>query len=104
MMHSTTLIFLGQFRPESFLAFAAHRAERLALRASVETVRADRIEISIAGEKDLIDAFEIACSLGPIDCLVLDHRRVTHQQERGNNGYAHSLFSRTARRADATAR
>jgi hypothetical protein len=104
MTQSTTLIFLGQFRPESFLAFAAHRADRLALRASVGTVRSDRIEITVAGGKDLIDAFEIACSLGPIDCLVLDYRRVTNQQERGDNGTTQSLFSRAARHADATAR
>jgi hypothetical protein len=104
MTHSTTLIFLGRFRPESFLAFAAHRAERLALRTSVGTVCSDRIEITVTGEKDLVDAFEIACSLGPIDCLVLDHRRVTNQQEREDNGTAQSLFRRTARHADAAAR
>ena len=76
MTQRGTLIFLGRFRTESFLDFARHRAERLSLHTGVGTVRADRIEISVTGAEDLVDAFEVACSLGPIDCLVLDHSRV----------------------------
>jgi acylphosphatase len=75
MTQATTVIFLGQFRPESFIEFVRHRADRLMLRAGVKIARTDRIEVSVAGEEDLVDAFEIACSLGPIDCLVLDYRR-----------------------------
>lgn len=76
MTQAATLIFLGRFRTESFLDFVRHRAERLALRTSIGAVGADRIEVSVSGESDLLDAFEIACSLGPIDCVVLDHRRI----------------------------
>jgi hypothetical protein len=76
MTQRATFIFLGRFRTESFLEFARHRAERLALHTRLGTVRADRIEISVAGADDLVDAFEVACSLGPIDCLVLDHVRL----------------------------
>jgi hypothetical protein len=76
MTSVATVVFCGRFRTESFLEFIRHRAERLALRAGIEMVAPDRIEVSIAGADELLDAFELACSLGPIDCLVLDHRRV----------------------------
>jgi acylphosphatase len=75
MIQAATLVFHGRFRTESFLEFVRHRAERLALRAAIGTVTPDRIEVSVAGEAELLDAFELACSLGPIDCVVLDHRR-----------------------------
>jgi hypothetical protein len=78
MTRAATLIFIGRFRPESFLEFVHHRAERLALSTRLETVRRDRIEVFVTGEEDLIDAFEIACTLGPIDCLVRDHQRVAN--------------------------
>jgi hypothetical protein len=78
MTRATTLIFIGRFRPESFLEFVHHRAERLALGTRLGTVRPDRIEVFVTGEEDLIDAFEIACTLGPLDCLVLDHARVAN--------------------------
>jgi hypothetical protein len=76
MTSAATLVFHGRFRTESFLEFVGHRAERLALRAGIEMVAPDRIEVSVIGADELVDAFELACSLGPIDCLVLDHWRV----------------------------
>jgi hypothetical protein len=78
MTRAATLVFIGRFRPESFLEFVHHRAERLALSIRLGTVRRDRIEVFVTGEQDLIDAFEIACTLGPLDCLVLDHARVAN--------------------------
>lgn len=76
MIETTTLVFTGQFQPNSFIDFIRHRAARLALYAGAELVCDDRIEVSVSGEADLIDAFEVACTLGPIDCLVRDHHRV----------------------------
>jgi len=76
MTHVATLVFVGRFRSESFLEFVSHRAERLALSAVVHAAGPDCIEVSVTGEEELLDAFELACSLGPIDCLVLDHHRV----------------------------
>lgn len=75
MIETTKLVFIGRFRPASFLDFMRHRAARLALGLRTEFVRHDRIEVSVAGEPDLVDAFELACGLGPIDCLVRDHHR-----------------------------
>jgi hypothetical protein len=78
MTRTAILVFKGRFRPESFLDFVQDRAERLALGARLGTVLRDRIEVFVTGEEDLIDAFEIACTLGPLDCLVLDHARVAN--------------------------
>jgi hypothetical protein len=75
MTHVATLIFVGRFRSESFLDFIRHRAERLSLCAAVIAAGPDRFEVFVAGAEELLDAFELACSLGPIDCLVLDHYR-----------------------------
>jgi len=75
-MQAATLIFLGRFHTESFLDFVRHRAARLALRTVIRAVASDRIEVSVSGENDLLDAFEVACGLGPIDCVVTDHLRI----------------------------
>jgi hypothetical protein len=72
MRAAATLVFLGHFEPGSFAEFVHHRAHRLALTAGIDAASPRRIEVSVTGEADLVDAFEMACSLGPIDCLVLD--------------------------------
>ncbi|MCX5497408.1 hypothetical protein OSH11_22105 [Kaistia dalseonensis] len=72
MRDTTTMVFLGRFVPESFAEFMRHRAARLSLEASFGTIGPERIEVEVGGDEDLIDMFEMACSLGPIDCLVLD--------------------------------
>lgn len=82
MRHATTLVFQGRFCTESFLDFVRHRASRLALDAGIGAATPNRIEVSVTGQPELIDAFELACSLGPIDCLVLDHGRLA-EVERG---------------------
>ena len=75
MGEGVTLVFLGRLRPASFAAFAGHRAGRLALGHVFGRVSPDCVEVTVTGEPDLIDAFEMACSLGPIDCLVLEAYR-----------------------------
>jgi len=70
-----TLVFAGRLRPESFAGFVAHRAGRLALPFRLESLDSARAVVTVAGQADLVDAFEIACSLGPTDCLVIDSRR-----------------------------
>jgi hypothetical protein len=84
MNQVATLVFHGRFRVESFLDFVRHRADRLALHAGIGTVTADCIEVSVAGDEELLDAFELACSLGPIDCIVLDHCRIRTIESRAN--------------------
>ena len=73
-MPTVTFVFSGQFGP-SFVDFARHRVARLALDAGAPDLRPDRVRITVSGQDDLVDAFEVACSLGPIDCLVDDIAR-----------------------------
>ncbi len=68
-------MFTGRFEPASFADFAAHRAARLMLDLAVEAAGEDRVVLSVGGQEELVDAFEMACSLGPIDCLVADVER-----------------------------
>ena len=67
-----TFLFTGCFDTASFAEFARHRAARLSLAVGPAELRPDRIRMTVSGQPDLVDAFEMACSLGPIDCLVED--------------------------------
>jgi hypothetical protein len=70
MGETVTLVFLGRLDPASFAEFAGHRAARLSLGHSFGRMEPGCVEVTVSGDADLIDAFEMACSLGPIDCLV----------------------------------
>lgn len=70
MQGAIIIVFGGRFNSESFAEFVQHRAQRLQLDAIVEKATPDTIEVAVCGQRDLVDAFEMACSLGPIDCLV----------------------------------
>ncbi|MDJ1006312.1 MAG: hypothetical protein QNJ13_00680 [Paracoccaceae bacterium] len=76
MRSIVSLEFVGRFDPQSFAAFAAHRAERLSLDHLVVSGAQERTVIRLEGPDPLIDAFEMALSLGPADCLVRDVRRL----------------------------
>jgi len=66
------IIFRGVFMVPDFLEFAEHRARRLNIQLEVKEAAPSEIGVHVSGAPELIDAFEIACSLGPYDCLVLD--------------------------------
>lgn len=70
-----TFIFSGQINPASFADFARHRAARLDLVLELGECRDAEAELSVTGHPDLIDMFEMAMSLGPYDCLILDVAR-----------------------------
>ncbi len=70
------LSFSGRFNETSFAAFMDRRARRLDLGTSVRTSSPELIVVDVTGQRDLIDAFEMACSLGPLDCLVLDTNQI----------------------------
>jgi hypothetical protein len=57
---------------EPFVAFALRRAARLSLRGWIEAEAPDHVTVAAEGPEALVDAFEIACSLGPIDAFVQD--------------------------------
>ena len=69
-MRRARIEFVGTLRPDAFVDFVHHRARRLDLAARVEAAGPERVRVVVEGEPDLIDAFEMACSLGPLDCLV----------------------------------
>ena len=69
------LVFTGVLLPDVFIEFARHRAGRLALGIAIADISSTRISLTVSGETDLIDAFEMACSLGPYDCMVHDVAR-----------------------------
>jgi hypothetical protein len=64
------MVFYGRFDPTSFVAFMCARAKRLALDLVIEAVGPRCCRVVVHGQPGLIDAFEMACSLGPLDCLV----------------------------------
>ncbi|WP_198174105.1 acylphosphatase [Mesorhizobium xinjiangense] len=55
---------------EAFVAFAVARAQRLCLSGWVEVRGADAVTVVAEGPEALVDAFEISCSLGPIEAHV----------------------------------
>jgi hypothetical protein len=65
-------VFKGTFRGQSFGEFARHRAERLGLDLQLGQASAEAVALNVSGAAELVDAFEMACSLGPFDCLVRD--------------------------------
>ena len=64
--------FKGKLLPDVFIEFAQHRARRLDLALEIGRADSSAISMTVRGAPDLLDAFEMACSLGPYDCLVLD--------------------------------
>jgi hypothetical protein len=74
-MDHQTLVFDGALEPDAFLAFCAHRAQRLSVDHDVLEHSSTRIEVALRGHATLIDMFEMACSLGPEGCVVLSTSR-----------------------------
>jgi hypothetical protein len=68
-------VFTGRLRIDSFIEFARHRAARLGLWIDVAQMSNEAITVNVSGAAELVDAFEMACSLGPYDCLVLEVAR-----------------------------
>jgi hypothetical protein len=79
--------FTGRFVQPSFLEFVDRRAARLDLDISITSADARRVAVEISGQPDLIDAFEMACSLGPLDCMVLDCERAIVHTRKMENGH-----------------
>lgn len=75
MSRPVAFTFEGRFDCASFLSFARHRAGRLDLDLSVGDCCETAVAVSVSGQEALVDMFEMACSLGPYDCIVLDVRR-----------------------------
>lgn len=83
MQHTITryLTLHGQFDAGSFPDWICHRARVLNLSGWVKPQGDSQIDILASGELILLEAFEVACSLGPVDILV---DRI--DQKPGNHG------------------
>lgn len=75
MTHQVDFTFKGDIACESFISFARHRAGRLDISLDIGACNDTAITVSVEGEPDLVDMFEMACSLGPYDCIVRDVTR-----------------------------
>lgn len=64
------MIFRGRFVEPSFAAFAGERASRLGLGLQLMRVTTSECTMVVSGQRGFADAFEMALSLGPIDCQV----------------------------------
>lgn len=70
MRQATELRLTGDLAADSFLEWICHRARLLDLNGWVRRPAAGRVEIVISGPAALVDAMEMACSLGPAEVLV----------------------------------
>ena len=75
MSENASFVFSGKLRADIFVEFARHRAARLDLAIDIGSVSDEAIALTVRGPSELVDAFEMACSLGPYQCLVLDVTR-----------------------------
>ena len=75
MSENASFVFSGRLRTDVFVEFARHRAARLDLAIDIGAVSEEAIALTVCGPSELVDAFEMACSLGPYQCLVLDVTR-----------------------------
>lgn len=75
MIDTARFTFSGRIVCDSFAEFASHRAMRLDLELDIGNCSDSSVSLSVRGPEALVDAFEMACSLGPYDCIVLDVAR-----------------------------
>lgn len=77
-MTGVALTLKGQLASDSAIPWILHRGRLLNLAGWVRREDAETIQMALAGPPSLIDAMEIACSLGPGDVLVETISRTDH--------------------------
>ncbi len=75
MPFATQIVLSGTLFRETLPDWVEHRALKLGLSGWVKWDAAGQLEITVIGHDDLIDALEIACSLGPYDSRIEATRR-----------------------------
>lgn len=75
MMDAVRFRFIGDLDGASFVEFAEHRARRLDIGLRVIESGPGSATFYVEGAPDLVDMFEMACSLGPLACIVRDVER-----------------------------
>lgn len=69
-MTGTKLTLQGRLASDSVMEWVAHRANLLDLAGWARRESSSVISVVLVGPEALIDAMEVACSLGPGDVLV----------------------------------
>lgn len=69
-MTTVEILLSGVFNPDSFACWIYNRARLLDLAGSVNAKGSTEMCILVQGPLPLIDAMEMACSLGPMDANV----------------------------------
>jgi len=67
---TTSLLINGHFPSDDFCEWIMHHATKLNLSGWVKPHSDKHIEVLVTGNQTLIDALEVACSLGPIDAHI----------------------------------
>ena len=60
----------GVFQESTMVSWITQRAKLLNLSGSINFQNATLIKLTVSGERVLVDAFQVACSLGPVNALV----------------------------------
>jgi acylphosphatase len=68
--HLQKLIITGDLAAASFLPWVARHSVRLGLRCEHILISEARVELSVEGQAEMIDALEVGCLLGPIDAWI----------------------------------
>lgn len=77
----------GEVGSEAFADWICHRARLLDLIGWVKIIDDAEIAVVVTGDEALVEAMEVACSLGPANVLVdyIDCRAIENGQ--GHNGF-----------------
>lgn len=69
-MVATRMTLTGDLACGTLVPWILHRGRVLNLSGWVERISDTRIDMALKGPADLVDAMEVACSLGPADVIV----------------------------------
>ncbi|MEM9430525.1 MAG: acylphosphatase [Pseudomonadota bacterium] len=88
-MSEVTVTLTGRLEAASAIPWILHRGRLLSLRGWVRRVDDATIEMALEGPDPLLDAMEIACSLGPGDVMVETITRAAYHGATFRNGFEH---------------
>lgn len=86
-MRATEFQLTGQLAARGFVDWVCHRARLLDLNGWVRPDGAEAMTIVVTGPEVLVDAMEMACSLGPMDVWVERIDRHVRELEHLPNGF-----------------
>ena len=88
-MKGVTIILEGSLESDSVIPWIVHRGRLLDLSGWVQRTSKREIKMALTGAPILVDAMEVACSLGPGDVLVDSVRRAEYDFSENPKGFRH---------------